>query len=556
MRLTESLEVLPSVAANPVALKRSLPEVAYLFVAAAIFTFWINSAYWLHTYQLLNIHGVMDVVFLLSQTLLVWGVTTTVLLLFCWGKLTKPLLSVLFTISAACAYFSFHYQVYIDRHMLTNVMRTDVHEAAGLMSWKFLLWMLVYVTPALVYVWGVTRRPIVKWWRNLGFHLLFAILSLAVGLAASLPIYKNYASFFRNNKQVVKMLTPFNFITSSVSYAQHQYRDAHQVFVHVGMDAKQVKPASVTKPTVFVVVVGETGRGDRFSLNGYGRNTNPLLSKQQGLVSFKNAQSCGTATAYSVPCMFSDLSRQDINIDNAPMRDNLLDITQRAGVKVQWVDNNSGCQETCGRVPTQQLKQDCPEGLCYDEQLVDALQQRLKQPVQADQFLVLHMNGSHGPAYYQRYPKQYEVFKPACNTNEINTCSQEALNNVYDNTVVYTDSVLNGLIDTLKQQQNVNTALIYLSDHGESLGEKGLYLHGTPYAIAPKEQTHIQMLFWANADFYQQHGVQNTCLQNLAHRPDVSQDNLFHTVLGGLNVHTQAYNAKLDLFNACSQGKA
>ena len=362
MRLTESLEVLPSVAANPVALKRSLPEVAYLFVAAAIFTFWINSAYWLHTYQLLNIHGVMDVVFLLSQTLLVWGVTTTVLLLFCWGKLTKPLLSVLFTISAACAYFSFHYQVYIDRHMLTNVMRTDVHEAAGLMSWKFLLWMLVYVTPALVYVWGVTRRPIAKWWRNLGFHLLFAVLGVALGLAASLPIYKNYASFFRNNKQVVKMLTPFNFITSSVSYAQHQYRDAHQVFVHVGMDAKQVKPASVTKPTVFVVVVGETGRGDRFSLNGYGRNTNPLLSKQQGLVSFKNAQSCGTATAYSVPCMFSDLSRQDINIDNAPMRDNLLDITQRAGVKVQWVDNNSGCQETCGRVPTQQLKQDCPEG--------------------------------------------------------------------------------------------------------------------------------------------------------------------------------------------------
>ena len=166
------------------------------------------------------------------------------------------------------------------------------------------------------------------------------------------------------------------------------------------------------------------------------------------------------------------------------------------------------------------------------------------------------MNGSHGPAYYQRYPKQYEVFKPACNTNEINTCSQEALNNVYDNTVVYTDSVLNGLIDTLKQQQNVNTALIYLSDHGESLGEKGLYLHGTPYAIAPKEQTHIQMLFWANADFYQQHGVQNTCLQNMANQPDISQDNLFHTVLGGLNVHTQAYNAKLDLFNACSQGKA
>ena len=155
MRLTESLDALSSISVHQAVVKRSLPEVAYLFVAAAIFTFWINSAYWLHTYQLLNIHGVMDVVFLLSQTLLVWGVTTMVLLLFCWGKLTKPLLSVLFVISAACAYFSFKYQVYIDRHMLTNVMRTDVHEATGLLSWKFLLWMLVYVTPALAYVWGV-----------------------------------------------------------------------------------------------------------------------------------------------------------------------------------------------------------------------------------------------------------------------------------------------------------------------------------------------------------------------------------------------------------------
>ena len=556
MSLLESLETLPNTPARKVAVRRSLPEVGYLFGAAAILTLWTNSPYWLRTYQLLHINGIMDVVFLLSQMLLVLGVTTTVLLLLCWGKLAKPVLTLLFVLSTACAYFSYHYQVYIDRHMLTNVMRTDVHEATDLLSWKVLAWMVVFLLPALWYVWGVKRRPIAKWWRNLSFHLVFALLGVALGLAASLPIYKHYASFFRNNKQVVKMLVPFNFITASVGYAQHQYRDAHQVFVHVGMDAKQVKPASVTKPTLFVVVVGETGRGDRFSLNGYQRNTNPLLSKQQGLVSFQNAQSCGTATAYSVPCMFSDLSRQDINIDNAPMRDNLLDISQRAGVKVQWVDNNSGCQETCGRVPTEQLKQNCPEGLCYDEQLVGALQQRLKQPLQADQFLVLHMNGSHGPAYYQRYPKQYEVFKPACNTNEINTCSQEALDNVYDNTVVYTDSVLNSLIETLKQQQDVNTALLYLSDHGESLGEKGLYLHGTPYAIAPQEQTHIQMLFWANPQFYQQHGVNNSCLQNMAKSQQVSQDNMFHTVLGGLNVHTEAYQGKLDLLNACAQGKA
>ena len=174
-------------------LARSLPEILYVFGAALVLTVWLNSAYWYRTYQMLGMKSAMDGVFLLSQMLLVLGVTTAVLLLFCWGKLTKPLLTVLFVLSSACAYFSYEYQVYIDRHMLTNVMRTDVHEARDLLSWKLLAWLVVYLLPALLYVWGVKRQPIAKWWRNVVLHLLFAVLGVALGLAVSLPIYKEYA---------------------------------------------------------------------------------------------------------------------------------------------------------------------------------------------------------------------------------------------------------------------------------------------------------------------------------------------------------------------------
>lgn len=528
-------------------------EIKYLLGASIILVLWINSPYWWRTAQLLDMNNISHGLFLLSQMVLVTGATVTLSLILCWGVARKWVLTLLMVISSVCAYFSEHYQVYFDRHMMTNMMRTDSAEAWDLMSWSLLGWLVVFLVPALAYVWGLKVMPQAKIGKVIWQHIWVSVLVLAVGLSASLPIYKQYASFFRNHKELVKMLTPFNIINANISYAQHRYRDTHQVFEHVGMDAKQYKPITIKQPTVMVVVVGETARADRFALNGYHKPTNPLLAQENGVISFQDASSCGTATAHSVPCMFSDLGRRQINLDQAPMRDNLLDIAQRVGVQVTWIDNNSGCQETCLRIPHEQLRQDCPERLCYDSKLIEALQSHLNSsnPNQ-DQLVVLHMNGSHGPAYYQRYPKEYAHFAPACNTNAIDTCSQEQLNNVYDNTIVYTDVVLDGIIKVL-QQQNTNTLMWYMSDHGESLGEKGLYLHGTPYAIAPQQQTHIPFIVWGNQDFYQQQGIRADCLQQMAKTEAVSQDNLFHSILGGLNVKTQAYDGKLDIFHTCTK---
>ncbi len=170
-----------------------------------------------------------------------------------------------------------------------------------------------------------------------------------------------------------------------------------------------------------------------------------------------------------------------------------------------------------------------------------------------DAVIVLHQKGSHGPAYYLRYPNSFEKFKPVCTTSELQQCSQEEIVNAYDNTILYTDYVLAKVIDFLQNNSNkFDTGMLYVSDHGESLGENNLYLHGSPYAIAPKNQTHIPMLVWLSEGFRQRSQIDWQCLQQ--HKNDVySHYHIFHSVLGLLEVETQVYHQGLDLFHSCKK---
>ena len=177
----------------------------------------------------------------------------------------------------------------------------------------------------------------------------------------------------------------------------------------------------------------------------------------------------------------------------------------------------------------------------------------LAQEIQAmpnDGVIVLHTMGSHGPAYYQRYTDDFRKFTSTCDTNQIQDCNQEALRNTYNNTVRYIDYMLAATINLLRQQENTDTALWYVSDHGESLGENGMYLHAAPYAVAPKEQTHVPMIFWASENWYRHTGVSAACMKQSADKA-YSHDNWFHSVLGINDVHTQAYQRDLDIFAVC-----
>lgn len=173
----------------------------------------------------------------------------------------------------------------------------------------------------------------------------------------------------------------------------------------------------------------------------------------------------------------------------------------------------------------------CIDGECYDDVLFHGLEEYINN-LQGDGVIVLHTIGSHGPTYYNRYPPQFKKFTPTCDTNEIQTCSQQQLVNTYDNTILYVDYIVDKAINILKaHQDNFTTSLVYLSDHGESLGENGVYLHGLPYSIAPETQKHVPMLLWLSEDYQQRYQISQTCLQKRASAEDFSQDNLFSTLL-------------------------
>ncbi|ECI2564323.1 phosphoethanolamine transferase EptA, partial [Salmonella enterica] len=299
----------------------------------------------------------------------------------------------------------------------------------------------------------------------------------------------------------------------------------------------------------------ETSRGDDFSLGGYPRDTNPRLAKDD-VIYFPHTTSCGTATAISVPCMFSDMPRKHYDEELAHHQEGLLDIIQRAGINVLWNDNDGGCKGACDRVPHQNVTElnlpgQCIDGECYDEVLFHGLEDYIDH-LKGDGVIVLHTIGSHGPTYYNRYPPQFKKFTPTCDTNEIQNCSQQQLINTYDNTVLYVDYIVDKAINLLKSHQDkFTTSLVYLSDHGESLGENGVYLHGLPYSIAPDTQKHVPMLIWLSKDYQQRYQVDQACLQKRASTLDYSQDNLFSTMLGLTGVQTTYYQAADDILQPC-----
>lgn len=488
--------------------------------------------------------------FLLSLPLFVLCWLFGLLSLLSWGRATKALLMLFLLISAAVSYFMYSYGIVIDSTMLANTLQTDPAEASELLSWRMAGWLLLFAGLPIVLISRV--RLLQRGWKRelAGKFGGIAVALLCIGAIAATS-YQSYSSLVRNNREIRLMLVPSNVLAATHSYLKHQFAAPLQLEV-IGKDAYRLLPGG--KPKVTVVVVGETARAANFSLNGYARETNPELAAR-GVINFEQASSCGTSTAVSVPCMFQNVGKDGYKDSMANSREGLLDVLQRAGINVLWRDNNSGCKGACEREPYEDVSHInvaalCDANECHDEVLLHGLQAYLDR-LNHDAVIVLHMKGSHGPAYYKRYPAAFEKFTPVCKSNELDRCEQASIVNAYDNTLLYTDYVLGKTIDLLQHNnQRLDTAMLYISDHGESLGENGLYLHGLPYAMAPSEQTHVPMVLWVSSGMEQRQGISASCLEGKGKQP-VSQDNLFHSVLGLMDVHTKAYHADLDLFRSC-----
>ncbi len=477
------------------------------------------------------------------------------------ARSVKPAIA-LFLVSAAIgAHFMGSYGVVIDSTMLTNALQTNVSEVRDLLSLPLLASVLVLAGLPLL---ALQRLPVrrlgfaAQLWRN-ALTLALSLLTVALLLLA---LFADLSATMRNHKQLRFLINPLNsFYALGVLGFQANSRPAGPPLA-IGADARLLPRSG--QPPLFVLVIGETARADHFALNGYARATNPELARHD-VLSFGNVSSCGTSTAASLPCMFSHLGRERFESRDRDS-ENLLDVVQRAGMAVLWLDNQAGCKGLCARVPNAVAHQSvpgapplaaalCSDGECFDEALLHALDARL-QALPAEQrargvLLVLHPMGSHGPAYFKRSPPAVKPFLPECTTPVLAQCTRDELINAYDNSIVYTDRVLAALIDWLKQQStSFDAGMFYVSDHGESLGENNLYLHGLPYAFAPREQTHVPWLSWMSPGARAALALNWDCLHDRRTEP-LSHDHLFHSVLGALQIHAGEYQPALDAFAPC-----
>jgi len=465
----------------------------------------------------------------------------------------RPTLTMLVLATAFATFFIQRYGVYYDPTMLRNVLRTDMVEVGELMSASLLQHVLAFSLFPVMFIWRV-HVVVQTFGRAMLRRLLFIVASAAVVVVSLLLVFQDFSALMRNQKELRYLITPANLLYSAARVLSTDAKTA-TVRTPVGTDARMSPAAQGRRPTLMFVVVGETLRAASWGLNGYARQNAPQMHAM-GVLNFRNVTACGTNTETSLPCMFSAVGRRDYDETRIRSSESLLHVLARAGVAVHWKDNQSGCKGVCDGLDEIVVdpKEDtalCADGRCFDEVLLHNLDS-LTRGANGDTVVVLHMLGNHGPAYYKRYPATFRRYQPTCDTGELRRCDRQSIVNAYDNAVLYTDHVLSQAVAYLKMQQDrFDTAMLYVSDHGESLGEKGLFLHGLPQAIAPNEQTRVPMVWWLSESFRASRGLDISCLNDKT-TSVLSHDNLFHSVLGLMSVATQVYDARLDIAAACT----
>ncbi len=529
----------------------TLSPIALNLVVATYLMALCNSTFWGHLFRIFGGRSSAALVFAAA----VWALMVLVIQLVAVRRAQKPVLVAMLIVAGTTSYYVDVLGVVVDREMIQNAMTTTFLESKHLITAHLAAHVAAYgVFPAALVVWVRVRRATV--WRGLGAWALLTAGAAAMVVGLVFTNLKGYSTVLRANKELMASVQPLAPMAGALRYAKMMLKSTQIVLQPTGTDAEPGPfLAAADKPVLIIIVAGETARAANWSLDGYGRETNPEL-KKRNIVYFSDVVSCGTATATSLPCMFSPLTRDQYSYEGGLSNENLLDVLTRAGFAVEWWDNNTGDKNIADRITSRVMTpadgdEFCqPE--CTDGIFLKAIEAKA-ETIARNTAIVLHQIGSHGPSYWLRYPADREIFTPACKTPELTECSAEEIVNAYDNTIAYTDWVLAQLIDRLEVSDQVIPALFYVSDHGENLGEGGIYLHGTPYFMAPDLQTQVPMVIWMSARFRDSLGLDQACMGRAA-GDAVSHDNMFSTVLGMLDVQTTANDASLDLAGACRVG--
>jgi lipid A ethanolaminephosphotransferase len=545
-------------------------HILFAVIVAAVLVCLHNWRFWQQTFEAVRPATAGDVWFMISLFLLLVFIHACAVLLFPGRRALQIVAALLFILAALAGYFRDTFGVLIDKDMIRNVVRTDVREASDFASLRLVLYMVgLGVIPALVA--ARVGLPMFSVGAQFVQRGRFLGIGLVVVVLAALPVISHYASFLREHRAIRNLLVPAEPIYAAFDYWHStDFIDSGPVADLSG--APRRTPVSRDgRPLLLFLVIGETARAQNFQLGGYDRATTPELAREPGVFYFDNVTSCGTSTAVSLPCMLSPLGRGRFDLRQAARQTNLLDALKSAGFQVEWRENNTGSQGVATRVKTIEYSKGwpryvssagggteagphpaelCQNGTCFDEIMMSGLAAELTAITQ-DTAIVFHQMGSHGPAYWQRYPARFEDFKPVCRTSELGRCTREEIVDAYDNSIRYTDHNLAEQIRLLAAMSaQADSLLIYASDHGESLGEKGLYLHGAPYFMAPEEQTRVPFLLWMSDGYRKRFAVNGGCLQEKRSVP-LSHDNIYHTVLGGLGISNELYDASRDILAKC-----
>ncbi len=476
------------------------------------------------------------------------GLSLILLLSFLPRFLFKLVMIVLTLIGATAFCGSFYYGAVISPDMMRNVLATSTSESMAYLSLRTTIgYLFVALPPLFLIFWMGPKRRSMRWgWLIKAGGVL---LSLILGIACVAANFQALAGINRSDHTLRYYIAPVNVIWSTAkTYVSDDSPDA--IKVREVIDPSPEMTVKPKEPVLFVVLVGETARRFNWGLDGYARDTTPQL-RALNVINFTDMTSCGTSTDISVPCMMSRVGRFNYDRKRIISEETLPTLLKQAGFNVIWVDNQGGCKGACTEVTSLRPEFDpkyCEKGGdCLDGVFFKNVKDVLANLTpDKPTVLFLHMMGSHGPKYYVRSTDEIKQFKPECRDADLASCSKPSIVNAYDNSILYTDYVLSEIIRELKADPKVASGLIFMSDHGESLGENGLYLHGAPWLVAPKEQYSIPGILWLSDSFVKAYDVNMPALEAASTKPS-SHDNLFSTMLGLLKVKSSVYDPSLDL---------
>ena len=454
--------------------------------------------------------------------MLVLNFMMTYLVMWLLRVVGRILLAILAIINATALHFILTYGVIIDATTIENVFNTRYSEASGFFSWS--LWLCILglgVLPAIYCLWqpvvyGKAKKLALCCGSSLAIVLVIALLHIGQTLWIS-----------QHDTELGGLLQPWSYLVNTGRViSSHHDEQAEEIKLADGQIVDHEK-------AVVVLVIGESARKANFQLYGYQRDTNPLLSKQTELKVYQ-ANACATYTTAGTKAILEPVNSGDLN-------ELLPNYAFRTGVDVSWRTSNWGeppihIDEYLNDTDLSAQYPDVNSD--YDGILFAGLRERILSSKKDKVLIILHTSTSHGPKYELKYPKEFEVYQPV-----------DDLVNAYDNTIRYTDFLLDDLINTLRGMTDWHSAMIFISDHGESLGENNMFMHGLPMKLAPKEQYEIPFLVWTSDNFRRYKPTAKSQDAPAGELPPLlEQHYIFHSVLNLLSIESPAYNEAFDIF--------